>query len=279
MDQPPKTKAIERLKKTLTEIPQLKHIPYGSPERLQGSPQFRKWYRDTCIAINSTFGEHSEQLATFESTRYSPQAWYAGASDASFQKYYIQGLDTAAALISSMIDEINEYWGNDGRESPSPISDAQRSELPATNTVFVIHGRDESTKDSVARFIQDVGLVPVILSELPAKGQTIIEKVESNSDVGYAVALLTPDDAGALSSEAELNPRARQNVIFELGFFIGKLGRRKVCALTKGEPEIPSDYAGVVYIPLDDHGAWRVGLFRELREAGFNIDADRLVGA
>ena len=118
----------------------------------------------------------------------------------------------------------------------------------------------------------------MILSELPARGQTIIEKFDSSSDVGFAVALLTPDDAGALSGQAELGPRARQNVIFELGFFIGKLGRGRVCALTKGEPEIPSDYAGVEYIPLDDHGAWRMRLFRELRAAGFEIDADRLVG-
>ena len=245
-----------------------------------GSPDFTKWDRDTRVAIANTFGEESKQAKDFSIVRYiSLAVGFGDSSDGYEEDYYKDALDSAAAIISSMIDEIKEYWGDENLATTPGISEAKESEPQTTSKVFVAYGRDEGAKDSVARFLQNLGLEPVILSELPAKGQTIIEKFNSNSDVGFAVALLTPDDAGSLSDETELKARARQNVIFELGFFIGKLGRDKVCALTKGEPEIPSDYAGVEYIPLDEHGAWRMGLFKELRAAGFDIDADRLVGA
>ncbi len=129
----------------------------------------------------------------------------------------------------------------------------------------------------MARFLERLKLEPVILNEEASRGKTIIEKFEHHADVGFAVVLLTPDDEGALRGEdGSPGLRARQNVIFELGFFIGRLGRERVCALTKGgDMEIPSDYAGVVYIPLDDKGAWRIGLVKELQAAGFDADANR----
>ena len=141
--------------------------------------------------------------------------------------------------------------------------------------VFIIHGRDDGTKETVARFISQLGLNPIILHEQPNQGQTIIEKFERHAEVTFAIALLTPDDTGSLSEdEPSLKPRARQNVIFELGYFTGKLGRPRVCALTKGTVEIPSDYYGVLYIPLDESGAWRMKLVQELKNAGFEIDAN-----
>ena len=116
----------------------------------------------------------------------------------------------------------------------------------------------------------------MILHEQPDGGRTIIEKFEEHAEVGFAVALLTPDDVGALKGdESNLNPRARQNVIFEFGYFIGKLHRERVCALVKGDVEKPSDYDGVLYIPLDDSGGWKTGLIRELKDAGFEVDANK----
>ena len=114
----------------------------------------------------------------------------------------------------------------------------------------------------------------MILHERPDGGRTIIEKFEQHADVRFAVALLTPDDVGALKGdESNLNPRARQNVIFEFGYLLGRLGRQGVRALTKGLVDIPSDYAGVLYIPLDD--GWKMGLIRELKHAGFEVDANK----
>ena len=109
-------------------------------------------------------------------------------------------------------------------------------------------------------------------------GKTIIEKLEHYSDVGYAVVLLTPDDEGRKKAEGEnLRDRARQNVLLELGYFTGKLGRSRVCALHRGSVEIPTDYLGMLYVPLDEAGGWQLRLAKELKAAGFDIDMNKAV--
>ena len=116
---------------------------------------------------------------------------------------------------------------------------------------------------------------PVILHEKPNQGRTVIEKFEDYADVGFAIALLTPDDVGnEKNKKDELNPRARQNVIFEFGFFLGQLGRKRVCGIKKNDVEIPSDYKGVLYINLDSEGAWRMQLVQELKAADIDVDAN-----
>ena len=158
----------------------------------------------------------------------------------------------------------------------STIDSRESYKESGSNRVFVIHGHDEATRQTVARFLEKLELAPIILHEQPNEGRTIIEKVEAYADVRFAVVLLTPDDVGALATNKDdLNPRARQNVILELGYFIGKLGRERVCALKKGGVETPSDYDGVVYTDLDDAGAWKMELFRELNAAGLDVDAKR----
>ena len=100
----------------------------------------------------------------------------------------------------------------------------------------------------------------------------------SEIDIGFAVVLLSPDDIGKLASAAsEPTARARQNVIFELGYFVGKLGRGKVAAIKKGDIEQPTDYDGVVYIPFDERGAWQTELITEMKAAGFDIDFNKII--
>ncbi|MCL4109610.1 UNVERIFIED_CONTAM: hypothetical protein GTU68_049203 [Idotea baltica] len=134
-------------------------------------------------------------------------------------------------------------------------------------------------KQTVARALSQLSLVPIVLHERPNCGQTIIEKFERESDVGFAVVLLSPDDCGYARSSGETSAknRARQNVVLELGYFVGKLGRSKVCALRKGDTEVPSDFAGVVYTRFDDAGAWRFSLGQELNAAGYEIDLNKLM--
>lgn len=146
-----------------------------------------------------------------------------------------------------------------------------------SNSVFIVHGHDEVAKTSVARFIEKLGLEAIILHEQPNKGQTIIEKFESNAaNVGFAVVLLTPDDVGVpKDTPSNVNARARQNVILELGYFCGALGRNNVCVLYKEEVEIPSDYLGVVYTPLDSTDGWHLKLAKEMKEAGLDIDLNK----
>ncbi len=172
-----------------------------------------------------------------------------------------------------MVEEIKEYWEEDDKYPD--ISNTKLRVSRNTDRIFVVHGHDESVRETVARFLEKSELTPIILHEQPNQGRTLIEKFEEYADVGFAVVLLTPDDLGALVGNAdELKPRARQNVILELGFFLGKLGRERVCALVKGDVETPSDYDGVVYISLDDAEGWKMRLVKELKTAGFDVDAN-----
>jgi predicted nucleotide-binding protein len=138
--------------------------------------------------------------------------------------------------------------------------------------VFIVHGQDSPAKIEVARLIERAGLNAVILHEQSNEGRTIIEKFEKHGgSAGFAVVLLTPDDVGGPDRE-HLQPRARQNVIGEMFWFAGKLGRQRVCALKKGDVEMPSDFAGVGYTKMDDRGAWKIDLLKELKAAGYEVD-------
>jgi predicted nucleotide-binding protein len=163
---------------------------------------------------------------------------------------------------------------------PFSTADGGQAFTPATRpsetAIFIVHGQDEAARESVARFAETLDLDPIILHEQVNAGRTIIEKLEHYANVPFAIVLLTPDDIGASASSPDsLQPRARQNVILELGYFVGLLGRAHVCALYKGSLELPSDYVGVVYIPLDPEGGWRLRLAKELKAAGFGIDMNR----
>lgn len=146
-----------------------------------------------------------------------------------------------------------------------------------TQDVFVVHGHDEASKQALARFLEHLGLRPIILHEQSNRGRTIIEKFEAHAEVQFAVIILSPDDVGRLTTEpdGELAFRARQNVVFEMGYFIGRIGRHRVLPLKVGPVELPSDYAGVVYTDMDLPGAWKATLVRELKSAGFDVDANK----
>lgn len=144
------------------------------------------------------------------------------------------------------------------------------------NSVFIVHGRDEHAKTEVARFVEKLGFKAIILHEQASAGKTIIEKIEAHTNVGFAIVLYTPCDIGGISGENISNPRARQNVVFEHGYLISKLGRSNVCALVKGDVEIPNDISGVVYVPLDSNAAWHMALAKELRSAGYAVDMNKV---
>ena len=255
--------------KTLNKIPELKQLPRNSPD-------LKKWHRDTRIAIVNSFGKMSDHERDFKDIRYSFSTITIPTPDSEFQKAYERGLDSAASVLESMIEEIEEYWEEDEKSS-NPSRTGVKTPRDK-NKVFVVHGRDESVRETVARFLENLDLEPAILHEQPSKGRTIIEKFEDHSDVGFAVVLLTPDDVGTIGdSPDDLKPRARQNVVFELGYFAGALGREKVCALVKGDIEKPSDYDGVVYIPLDNGDRWQMKLVKELKAAGFDVDANKAI--
>ena len=149
----------------------------------------------------------------------------------------------------------------------------------ASQKVFTVHGHDEAAKHAVARFIERLGLEAIILDEQAGGFQVIIDKFEEQvEDIVFAIVLLTPDDVGAAKAEKDrLQPRARQNVILELGYFIAKLDRNQVCLLYKGDIELPSDIRGVGYVFMDDWDGWQLKLAREMKRAGLPIDANKLL--
>ncbi|PGM73836.1 DNA-binding protein [Bacillus cereus] len=143
--------------------------------------------------------------------------------------------------------------------------------------VFIVHGHDDLAKTQVSELIRRLGLTPIILHQQANGGKTIIEKIESYSNVGFGVVLYTPCDLGSkLGEEHSLNPRARQNVVFEHGFLIGKIGRENVAALVKNTVETPNDISGVVYIPMMAEGNWEIQLAKELKSSGYEINLNLL---
>jgi len=147
--------------------------------------------------------------------------------------------------------------------------------------VFVIHGHDVGLKNEVARFLEKLEFQPIILHEQPDQGRPLLSKLRAElADVGYAFALLTPDDVASAAGEPKARRRrARQNVVFEHGMLVGLLGPDRVCAVVKGDLEIPSDLAGVLYKKLgtaESLNAIAVDLIKELKTAGYDIDANRL---
>ena len=146
------------------------------------------------------------------------------------------------------------------------------------NEIFLVHGQNEESREKVARFLERLDLSVTILHEKPNKGRTIIEKFSDYSNVGFAVVLLTADDKGGPKDKPyeEQQLRARQNVLLELGFFLGSLGRGKVSALCEDGVEIPSDYHGVLFVPLDKGDTWSLRLAREIKEAGIPLDMNKV---
>ena len=162
--------------------------------------------------------------------------------------------------------------------NPTTVLSGQSSAVNG-NEVFIVHGHDRTVKSEVARFVENLGLETIILDEKPGGGLTIIEKFERYaSNAGFSIVLLTPDDVGApKDKQNDLKPRARQNVIFEIGYFFRALGRGRVCAMSKEEVEFPSDLNGVSYVFLDSNSGWKLKLFQEMQGAGLPVDSDKLV--
>lgn len=163
------------------------------------------------------------------------------------------------------------------RDDLSAGKSAQHLYTPSS--VFLVHGHNDAIREMSARLLERLGLRAIILSEQASSSDTIIEKLERYADVHFAVVLMTADDVGGKKNpdgKSPLQDRARQNVVLELGYFMGKISRKRVCVLYEKGVELPSDYYGVVYIEIDNGGAWRYALAKELKGAGLEVDLNKL---
>ena len=184
-----------------------------------------------------------------------------------------QNITRSIALLkaaqSSLNDDLEYLQETSEPDQPAIVSSIN------SRRIFVVHGHDEGARETVARFLMQLGFEPIILHEQANRGGTVMEKIETHGDVGFAVVLLTPDDEGCVKGGTP-ESRARQNVLLELGYFLGRLGRDKVCALKRGTVEIPSDFAGVVWESMEGN-SWRQALGRELEAAGHEIDWNKVM--
>lgn len=187
--------------------------------------------------------------------------------------YIIEGRIESLATLKGAVETLKERIA-DAEPIPEAKSVGSAFDPATSDKVFIVHGHDGELKQEVARIITSLGLQPIILHEQPNGGGTVIEKFERESDVGYAVILFTPDDFGGSQDDSNVLQRARQNVVLELGYFIGKLGRKRVCVIVKDNIEKPSDIHGVVWLDYGSH--WKVDLAKELKHAGYGIDFNKL---
>ncbi len=232
------------------------------------------WYNTIRAILAAAFGPESRNIGAVTSAGPHHQMYFEGTPQSVIDAHDRENLRAAAAMLDSCIEQLQLLTPAAGS---SGLGAGESTQHPETGrSVFIVHGRDEGKKEAVARFLTALDLEPIILHEQPNRGRTVIEKFEAHADVSFAVVILTGDDSGGPSDKSEpARPRGRQNVVFELGYFVGRLGRKKVCTLYEEGVEIPSDFSGIVYVPLDASGAWRTLLARELKAAGFELDMNR----
>ena len=183
-------------------------------------------------------------------------------------------ISTVVHNLKLLLQKMISYQSQKYTEQKSSRKEVQEI---LSNKIFIVHGHDEAAKETMARTLQKAGFEAIILHEQASSGNTIIEKIERFSDVPFAVVLYTECDLGRAKEKecGDERYRARQNVVFEHGYLIGRLGRERVCALVKGNVETPGDISGVVYILMDDAGAWKYELAKEMRDAGLSVDSNK----
>lgn len=240
-------------------------------ERPVDKDAYEAWELLTRNFLQRAFGENSPNVsAVTDVGKFG--SFPMGAGEEWWEPHRAESLSTQLTKLESLVELLEteiQLQGGGVIVAPEPERRGHR--------IFLVHGHDEGALHTVARFLEGLEQEVLILREQPNEGRTIIEKFEDYADVGFAIVLLTPDDRGGIAGAAyeDQQPRARQNVVLELGFFLGYLGRRRVCALHRAGVEIPSDYDGVLYLPLDEEGAWRLKLAKELKAAGLTVDMNK----
>jgi predicted nucleotide-binding protein len=239
-------------------------------KKIEEEYEFERWSTYVKSFITTAVG--SDAADRFDSLSH----WNGWPNTLALRLGHLEGLVASWQAVTSAT--ASDYAMDSGK---AQLRGASPAIAVGTRRVFVVHGHDDEAKETVSRFLSRLDLEPVILHEQASGGRTIIEKFETySSDVAFAVVLLTPDDIGGSALDpTSTSKRARQNVILELGYFMGRLGRTRVCALHRGRVELPSDYQGVVYVEMDKAGGWKTRLAQELIGAKVSIDLNGLVNA
>lgn len=230
---------------------------------------FENWQTTTGVVLRKVLGDSAPLLAKFGKVSYTPTVWFDGMDTSG---YVVAGVREVIAILEAAKVEI----GLDAEvaDSAEPPAAETAGSSPTDATVFVVHGHDTARKHEVARLLHGLtGVDPVILHEQPDVGQVLIEKFEANAArAGFAVVLMTADDLGRAKGHDTDAARARQNVVFEMGYFYGSIGRNRVAVLIDEGVEQVGDIVGVVYTALDAAGGWKTRLATNMAAAGLTVD-------
>jgi predicted nucleotide-binding protein len=257
-------RAVEELQKLRAQA--------EKPDVQRSGPEHGSWKAKVVAVMENSLGKGSATLSQFNALRYGLGIWTGAPGEAERDaQIFAETVKDAAGLIDAAIYQLELQYDSD---EDSEV-DIRNPEGP----IFVVHGHDDARKYELMRLL-DRAAKPnaIVLHEQANRGKTILEMFERHAqEASFAVVLLTGDDEGRLrGSNGELTPRGRQNVIFELGVFIGALGRSNVVVLMDDGVEKPSDISGLIYIPLDAAGAWRHSLLKELQAATIEVDFNRI---
>lgn len=224
------------------------------------TPGFQAWISEAERFLIKRFGADSFEHKKLKGTKFIPAVYI---SDSDVVKKCKEGLVATKLIFQTYLSEMDE----------ENVVEMKAPHKATFDRIFIVHGHDGELKHAVARLVEKQGLQAIILSEQANQGKTIIEKFEENSDVSGAICLFTADDLGRAKADANDLPRARQNVVFEAGYFMGKLGRNHVVIIAEKGIELPSDMQGIVYT---DKSNWEVDVLKELKAMGYTIDFNKL---
>ena len=251
----------EKLKSIIDEIDNL----IGHHVR-SSAPAFEAWHTKAERFLVKRYGENSLEYKKFLDTDFSSLLW--GENEEEDTRISIgaccDGLRSCKAIFETYLEEMED--------ENNTYTQGKTIKFDHMNKIFIVHGHDGELKQSVARLIEKQGIEAIILSEQANRGRTIIEKFEDYSDVGGAICLFTADDFGRAKDSSD-KQRARQNVVLETGYFMGKLGRDHLVILADDGIEMPSDLSGVVYTNTEN---WKIDLLKEMKAMGYTVDFNKL---
>lgn len=225
--------------------------------KVYSSHELQSWRNNSLIFLSNKYGKDSIEYKSFASIKFKRSCY----SSHENLIYCQEDIKTAQGIFENLLEDMKDI--------------SNISKTFSNDKIFIVHGHDDNLKNSVARLLEQQGIEAIILHEQANAGKTIIEKVEHyGNSVGAAIILFTPDDKGKAISEKEYKNRARQNVVFEAGYFIGYLGRDRIIPLISDSGiELPGDLSGVVYTS----DMWQFKIMQELKAMGFNVDMNKII--
>lgn len=253
---------IAQIKQLEREYYSLLNSPGDNANRRETIGAFHKWYDTAAVVFSKYFNSSDSDYFDFRTANCSGNGY-------ALEHVY----DSIRANFFVLISKLESISNGEQQSIIQGLKSIDRKKT--SKDIFIVHGHDDSAINEVKVFLLEIGLNPIVLREQPNEGQTIIEKIEKYTNVGFGIVLYTPCDVGKAIEQTEYHNRARQNVVFEHGYLCAKIGRSHVCALVKGDLEIPGDLGGVVYTLMTSD--WKIQVAKELRAAGYQFDAKKLI--